>query len=138
MKLTIGLLALTLACSAPAYAQRGGGGHGGGGVHGGGVGGGAHGVGHGFIPQRGPAPMREGGGIREEGRRDFRDEQGHPNAPHVHNDGAWIGHDTGRGDAHFRSDHPFAHGRFTGGVRSAHLFRLRGGDKKRRRFEGLY
>jgi hypothetical protein len=136
MKAVIGVLALTLMCSIPAYAQRGGGGHGGGGQHGGG-GGGVRGLGGGFIPNRGPSPMR-GGAPHEGGARDFRDAPGHPNAPHVHTDGRWIGHDSGHGDAHYHLDHPFAHGRFTGGFGPGHMFRLQGGNRDRFWFNGFY
>src|SRR5215210_3792034 len=110
MKSVIGLLALTLTCSIPAYAQRGGGGpHGGGGIHAGG--GGTRGFGGGFVPNHGPSPMR-GEGRHAGDVREFRDAPGHPNAPHVHTDGRWIGHDTGRGDAHYHLDRPYEYGRF--------------------------
>src|SRR5215210_9592054 len=57
MKSVIGFLALSLTCSIPAYAQRGGGGqHGSGGMHAGG--GNTRGFGGGFVPNRGPSPMR--------------------------------------------------------------------------------
>ncbi len=140
MKAVIGLLAISLMCSIPASAQRGGGGHGGGGQHGGGAphgGGGGRGFGGGFTPSRGPSPMR-GGAPHEGGFRDFRDEPGHPNAPHVHTDGRWIGHDSGRGDAHYHLDQPWAHGRFTGGFGAGHLFRLEGGNRDRFWFSGNY
>src|SRR5205823_14885716 len=43
-------------------------------------------------PPPAPAPRRAS---REEPRRDFRDQPGHPNAPHIHaEDGRWIGHDS--------------------------------------------
>jgi hypothetical protein len=133
MKAMVGLLAISLICSLPAWAQRGGGGRSGGGLHGGG----GHGFGGGFIPNHGPAPMR-GGAPHEGGVRDFRDEPGHPNAPHVHTDGTWIGHDTGRGDAHYRLDHPWAQGRFTGGYGPGHAFHLEGGNRDRFWFNGSY
>jgi hypothetical protein len=131
MKVVIGLFAVLLTCSIPAYAQRGGGG----GAHGGG--GGAHGVGGGFAPSRGPSPSR-GAAPHDGGARDFRDEAGHPNAPHVHNDGKWIGHDSGRGDANYHLDHPWAHGRFNGGFGPSHVFRLEGGNRDRFGFNGYY
>ena len=123
MKTAIGLLALSLICSIPAYAQHGGGGHGGGG---------AHGVGGGFVPGHGPGEMH--GGAPHTG--GFRDERGHPDAPHVHTDGRWIGHDSGRGDARFHLDHPFEHGRFTGGF--GRPFRLGGGNRDRFFFNGFF
>lgn len=136
MKAVIGLLALSLTCSIPAYAERGGGGggeHGGGDLHGGGM----HDFGGGHIPDRGPSPV-QGGAPPDGGLRDFRDEPGHPNAPHVDNDGRWIGHDSGRGDAHYHLDHPWAHGHFTGGFGPRHVFRLEGGNRDRFWFSGYY
>jgi hypothetical protein len=130
MRAMIGLLALLLMCAIPAFAQRGSGGHHGGGTHGVGVGGG-------YIPKRGPSPVRAGV-PHNEAARDFRDQPGHPNAPHVHTDGTWIGHDTGRGDAHYHLDHPFEHGRFTGGFGPSHVFRLQGGNRDRFWFDGYY
>jgi len=76
---------------------------------------------------------RHAGGVRE-----FRDAPGHPNAPHVHTDGRSIGHDTGRGDAHYHLNRPYEHGRFTGGFGPGHVFRLRGGNRDRFWFSGFY
>ena len=123
MKTMIGLLALSLMCAVPAYAQHGGGGRGGGG----GMMGGGH------SPEHGPSPMHVGD---HGGGRDFRDGDGHPNAPHVHADGRWIGHDSGRGDANYHHDHPWANGRFTGGF--GRQFRLGGGNRDRFLLDGFY
>ncbi len=72
-------------------------------------------VGGGYIPPHGPPPVR-GNSPREAGQqhgeanrqqRDFRDGEGHPNAPHVRNNGQWVGHDYARGDARFHLEHPY-------------------------------
>ena len=86
----------------------------------------------GYIPERGPAlhaapPARaeapppqsrpEQGRPPDQRRGDsnaarFDDRPGHPNAPHVHDNGEWVGHDGGAGRYHV--DQPWAHGRFPG------------------------
>jgi len=113
-----------------------------------------HGVGGGYIPQRGPsptrtapaqpprqqqqpqhepqAPQREQQPQQQNQRRTYQDQPGHPEAPHVHaeND-QWVGHDMGRNDARFHLDRPWEHGRFTGATGPRHIWRLRGGDRDR-------
>ncbi len=69
--------------------------------------------------------------------RNFSDKQGHPNVPHVDGN-KWVGHDTGRDDANYHVDQPFAHGRFTGGFGRGHVWRLGGGDPRRFWFNGWY
>jgi len=68
----------------------------------------------------------------------FRDQPGHPDAPHVHPNGEWIGHNTGRDDVHYHLDHPWAHGHFTGGFGPQHHWRLTGGGPQRFWFSGYY
>jgi hypothetical protein len=137
MKKYVGLLVVMVSvCGAPAFAQRGGdGGHAGrGGGH---TGRGGHMVGGGFIPSHGPGAFH--GTPEPRGSNpSLRDGEGHPNAPHVHSDGRWIGHNTGRDDAHFHLDHPFEHGRFTGGFGPRHVFRLGGGGPGRFWFDGFF
>ncbi|MGH7487255.1 MAG: hypothetical protein ACREMY_16900, partial [bacterium] len=67
-----------------------------------------------------PAPARNRG---------FVDQRGHPDAPHVHADNKWVGHDSGPNDSHYHLDHPWEHGRFTGGIGRGHTFRLAGGAR---------
>jgi len=76
--------------------------------------------------------------IRPKLTRHFRDQQGHPEAPHVHHNGQWVGHDTGRDDARFHLDHPWEHGRFPGGIGHSHRWRLVGGGPSRFWFGGFY
>jgi hypothetical protein len=151
MSKSIAWLGVLFLCTLTALAQprgggepRGGAPRGGGAARGGGGERGAREVGGGHIPARGPdarrgpapAPQRGGG---PEGRRNFSEGAGHPNAPHVdaRND-RWVGHDTGREDGHYRLDHPWEHGRFTGRFGPNHVYRLEGGDWRRFRFGGYF
>lgn len=70
--------------------------------------------------------------------RHYSDQAGHPEAPHVHSDGRWIGHDSGRDDPNFRVDRQWEHGRFTGGIGREHTYRLAGGNRDRFWFNGFY
>jgi hypothetical protein len=71
--------------------------------------------------------------------RNFVDQPGHPNAPHVNaSDDKWIGHDTGRDDPHYHLDHPWEHGHFEGGFGPHHVWRLAGGGPGRFWFGSFY
>src|SRR6266566_1081869 len=141
MKKLLGFAVVASMCSLPAIALGAGGGaaqHGGGGHAGGGT---AHGFGGGYIPSHGPMPSHgpaPSHGDNHGGPGGFADRAGHPNAPHVHTDGAWIGHDSGRDDAHYHLGHPFEHGRFPGGIGRDHIYHLEGGDRSRFWFGGSF
>lgn len=155
MKIVIASLALLLAFSAPAFAQDRG--H----TQRGGQPGGAHDVGGGHVPEHGPPPHAENRGPDnrgaenrapenrapqnrpQEGRpqqdhRSFRDRPDHPEAPHVHHDDTWVGHDSGRNDERYHLDRPWEHGRFPGGFGRGHEYRLGGGDRDRFWFNNFY
>jgi hypothetical protein len=132
MKQLIGLLAVCLIFSIPVFGQREGAARP------------AHG---GFIPEHGPAPApapradqhrAQAPAQSQEEHRSFNDQPSHPNAPHVHPDGKWIGHDSGRDDAHYHLDRPWEHGRFTGGFGRGHVWRLQGGNRERFGFSGFF
>ncbi|MDQ2712974.1 MAG: hypothetical protein M3Y24_12240 [Acidobacteriota bacterium] len=117
-------------------------------------GGAPHNVGGGHIPEHGPGPAPEHGGS-DRGRqapqdrgghdngnrpdsRSFSDERGHPDAPHVHADDRWVGHDSGRDDPHYRRDDPWEHGHFRGPIGHDHVYRLAGGGPGRFGFDGFF
>jgi hypothetical protein len=110
-------------------------------------------VGHGHVPAHGPAPARSAPPRASENRapeshaaetrpqdnsRAIRDKPNHPDAPHVHHNDQWVGHDSGRDDPHYHIDHLWEHGRFTGGFGRGHAFHLGGGDRERFWFGGFY
>ncbi len=70
--------------------------------------------------------------------RNYADRPGHPDVPHVDNGRRWVGHDTGRNDANYHLDQPWAHGRFEGGFGPQHRWRLAGGGPDRFRFNNWY
>ena len=134
MKKLVGVIALAVIFAIPFLAQekRGGGEQRGG----------SRQVGGGHVPAHGPAPARvqkaAKPGQAAPANRSYADKAGHPEAPHVHTNDKWIGHDSGRNDARYHVDHPFEHGRFTGGFGRGHVFRLAGGGRDRFWFGGFY
>lgn len=92
--------------------------------------------GHPAPPAHGPSAFHGTPHAPEE-HRNFADQPGHPNAPHV--DGrTWVGHDTGRDDPHYHLDHPWEHGRFSGGFGPHHVWRIAGGGPGRFWFNNWY
>lgn len=107
----------------------------------------SHPTGGGHIPAHGPPPAPQRQAAREQPQaqerqvpqaRNYSDERGHPNAPHVHSDDTWVGHDTGRDDLHYHLDHPWEHGHFAGGIGPSHVWRLAGGGPQRFGFGGFF
>jgi len=94
-------------------------------------------IGGGPPPAHGPSPVH-GRGRAVVPNRSFADHAGHPEVPHVHPNGKWVGHDTGRADVRFHLDHVWEHGHFPGGFGPRHVFRIEGGNRDRFWFGGSY
>lgn len=141
--------------------DKGGGQQHGGQPQGGGKGqGGGNGWGGGHIPSRGPTPSKgqphtnnaapehptaqnEHHDNGNEHHDNNNVEGGHngDNHPHVETRGradVWVGHDSGRGDAHYHLDHPWEHGHFRGEIGPRHVWRIEGGGPSRFWFGGFY
>jgi hypothetical protein len=139
---------------------------------------GDRGVGHGYVPPRGPQPGNHGAAetqhartqqpqqnraeqnqsrqmrgqensgrsrqdegrnvqVRQGEQHNFRDQPGHPNAPHVDAaTGQWAGHEAG--DPRLHLDRPWQHGRFKDAVGPGHEYRLNGGGPNRFWFNNYY
>jgi len=92
-----------------------------------------------YVPSHGPAKSpAHAHPAPAAPERHFNDAPGHPNAPHVHTDGKWIGHDSGPADPHYHLDHPWEHGHFMGGIGHSHVWHLGGGGPSRFWFGGFY
>jgi hypothetical protein len=94
--------------------------------------------GYAHVPAHGPEPFHGAPQQHAPAPQNFRDQAGHPNAPHVHADDHWVGHNTGPADPHYHLDHPWEHGHFRGPIGHDHIYRLAGGGPSRFGFGGFF
>ena len=92
------------------------------------------------APAERPPVTANRGRAPENGRsRNFAEQPGHPNAPHVDaRTDRWVGHDTGKDDRNYHLDRPWEHGHFPGAFGPTHVYRLRGGSRDRFDFDGYF
>jgi len=106
-------------------------------------------VGGGYVPPHGPPPMQarapqeraapeQKAPEHAQPQKTLIDSPGHPDAPHVHTNGQWVGHDAGPNDPKYHLDKPFEHGHFAGGFGPSHVFHLQGGNRERFWFNNFY
>jgi len=88
-------------------------------------------------PEQRPAPQ-PGRAPAAPAARGFADKPSHPDVPHVHSNGKWIGHESGPNDPHYHLDRPWEHGHFTAGFGKSHVWHLEGGGPARFWFSGFY